>query len=70
MLIEAGYIPNDHDPCVFNKTIDGTQITVAFHVDDLLVTCTNSKYIDELIEHHLKAAFQRYQSNEVTVIHT
>ena len=52
----AGFIVNDHDPCIFNKIIDGVQMTIAFHVDDLLVTCVNYKHIDQLIE-HLKANF-------------
>ena len=29
---------NRYDPCVTNKVIDGTQMTVAWHVDDLKVS--------------------------------
>jgi hypothetical protein len=34
-LIDWGYEPNCYDRCTFNKMIDGNQITIHFHVDDL-----------------------------------
>ena len=37
-LEEDGFIINEYDICVFNKTIDGKQVTVLFHVDDILAT--------------------------------
>jgi hypothetical protein len=49
-LVEQGYVPNAYDPCVYNKTIDGVQCTVGFHVDDLLITCINESAIDALTE--------------------
>ena len=38
VLRSDGFEENPYDPCVFNKTADGKQITVCFHVDDLLMT--------------------------------
>ncbi len=39
VLIANGFISNPYDPCVYNKTSDdGHQVTVCFHVDDLLIT--------------------------------
>ena len=37
-LKEWGFIMNHYDPCIANKIIDGTQMTVAWHVDDLKVS--------------------------------
>jgi hypothetical protein len=28
-------VQNDYDPCTFNKVINGEQVTIQFHVDDL-----------------------------------
>ena len=33
------FIVNDYDLCSFNKIVDGVQITIGFHVDDLMMTC-------------------------------
>ena len=37
-LEDDGFIINKYDICVFNKTINGKQVTVLFHVDDILAT--------------------------------
>ena len=42
---------NPYDSCVFNKSVDGVQITVCFHVDDLLMTSKSSALIDALSAH-------------------
>jgi hypothetical protein len=34
-LEENGFTINPYDPCVVNKTVQGTQQTVSWHVDDL-----------------------------------
>ena len=34
-LYEWGYTQNPYDPCTFNKTVNGQQLTIQFHVDDL-----------------------------------
>jgi hypothetical protein len=38
VLLSNGYVANPYDPCVFNKIVEGKQVTIAFHVDDLLIT--------------------------------
>ena len=44
-----GYERNPYDICVFNRKIeDGTQCTVAVHVDDLLITSVSQEMIDQL----------------------
>jgi hypothetical protein len=48
---ELGYVKNKHEGCVFNKRSDnGTQCTVALHVDDLFMTSVSTSMIDELCE--------------------
>ena len=43
-LREAGFTQNPYDLCVFNKIgSNGNQITVALHVDDMLITCMRAR---------------------------
>jgi hypothetical protein len=49
-LIDDGYNRNKYQACCYNKVFyDNIQITVAIHVDDLLVTCTSQTHIDSLV---------------------
>ena len=47
-LEENGYICNPYDVCVFNKTVEGIQTTVLFHVDDLMASCVKDEYLTQL----------------------
>jgi hypothetical protein len=49
-LEELGFAVNAKDQCIFNKVVDGSQITVCVYVDDLLITSTNTSAIESLIE--------------------
>ena len=37
-LRQQGFVMNPYDPCVVNKTIDGSQMTMTWHVDDLEIS--------------------------------
>ena len=37
-LKSMGFVVNLYGPCVANKTINGTQCTVCWHVDDLKIS--------------------------------
>jgi hypothetical protein len=45
-----GFKLNPYDPCVANKTVDGTQMTVCWHVDDLKVSHINPNKISKFGE--------------------
>jgi hypothetical protein len=56
-LRSIGFTINPYDPCVANKMIDGHEMTICWHVDDLLVghksptTVTNTlNWLKELYE--------------------
>ncbi len=36
-LTSLGYVINPYDPCVVNKMINGKQMTICWHVDDLII---------------------------------
>lgn len=47
---------NPYGLCTFKKDISGSQVTIAFHVDDLLITSVSSDAIDDTIA-KLRAQF-------------
>jgi hypothetical protein len=49
-LIDWGYEPNCYDRCTFNKMIDGNQITIQFHVDDLKISHMKQSVIDSVLD--------------------
>jgi hypothetical protein len=49
-LVDWGFTPNKYDGCVYNKMVNGKQITVVFHVDNVKLSCVDSTTVDWLIE--------------------
>ena len=47
-LEKEGFEVNPYDPCVANKIVDGKQLTVTWHVDDLKVSHVKTEVIDDL----------------------
>ena len=47
-LLADGFIVNPLDPCIFNKIVDGLQITVVVYVDDIFISSLNKSAIDSL----------------------
>jgi hypothetical protein len=48
-LIEWRFELNPYDFCVVNKTIDGGQCTIVWHVDDLKISHVSTKAVDTVI---------------------
>jgi hypothetical protein len=48
-LEEWGYEPNCYDRCTFNKMVNGNQITIQFHVDDLKISHKDQSVIDSVL---------------------
>ena len=38
LFTEWSFVMNPYDPCVWNKMIDGKQMSIMFHIDDLLLS--------------------------------
>eukprot|EP00934_Nitzschia_sp_Nitz4_P008987 Nitzschia sp. Nitz4//scaffold353_size16344//11151//16190//NITZ4_008865-RA/size16344-processed-gene-0.13-mRNA-1//1//CDS//3329548925//8977//frame0 len=51
-----GFEPNPYDPCVANKLVNGKQLTVAWHVDDLKISHQDVEVVDAFIE-DMRATF-------------
>ncbi|GAX19421.1 hypothetical protein FisN_4Lu403 [Fistulifera solaris] len=50
LVDELGFTINPYDSCVANKTIDGKQCTICWHVDDLMITHVDQKVLDDIAE--------------------
>jgi hypothetical protein len=48
-LNDWGYVQNDYDPCTFNKVINGEQVTIQFHVDDLKISHKDQDVLDSIL---------------------
>ena len=44
-----GFAVNPYDECVINKTINGKQCTILWHVDDLKISHVNSKVVNIIL---------------------
>jgi len=55
-LIEWGFKLNEYDKCVANKTINGKQCTILWHVDDLKISHVDPKVVNDVIK-KLEAKF-------------
>jgi hypothetical protein len=49
-LKKQGYKLNPYDACVANKTVNGNQITICFHVNDCKISHESSKVVDTTID--------------------
>jgi hypothetical protein len=49
-LIEWGFEPNPFDASVMNKTINGRQCTILWHVDDLKISHEDAEIVTEVID--------------------
>jgi hypothetical protein len=49
-LEQDGFVINPYDPCTAWKMVDGKQLTVVWHVDDIRVSCVLKKAVDDFIE--------------------
>ncbi len=45
-----GFEVNPYDPCVVNKMINGSQMTVRCHVDDLMISHTSNKAKSQFLQ--------------------
>jgi hypothetical protein len=49
-LLEQGFEVNPYDPFVANKVVNGKQLTVCWHVDDLKATYVQPQVVDSFID--------------------
>ena len=55
---------NPYDPCVWNKLVDGNQLTLMFHIDDILLMHLLSQVVTE----YIKKLDSRYSKNNPLIV--
>jgi len=63
--VEWGFKLNDYDKCVANKTINGRQYTIIWHVDDLKISHVEKRVVDHVID-KLNKRFGEYSPLSTT----
>ena len=48
-LEKVGFVVNPYNPCIANKVVDGSQMTVIWYVDDLKILHVKTKCVDNFI---------------------
>ena len=48
-LEEYGFVMNEYDPCIANKMVNGKQMTVTWHVDDLKASHEDDLELTKLV---------------------
>ena len=48
-LTNHGFVQNNYNMCTFNKMVNGEQIIVQFHVDDLKVSHNEQVVLDDFL---------------------
>ena len=66
-LASNGFTPNQTDSCVFNKSVNGVQITIVVHVDDLLVTSKDSALL-EAFDDFLQSVYPETKTKHGTIV--
>jgi hypothetical protein len=49
-LRKMGFVINPYDPCVANKMINGTQMSIRWHVDDLMISHVSQDEIMKVVQ--------------------
>ena len=49
-LMSTGFESNPYNPCMVNKMAEGSQMTVTWHIDHLMVSHKNIERIDEVAD--------------------
>ncbi len=49
-LKKMGFEINPYDPCIANKMVNGTQMTIRWHVDDLMMSHVSRDEIMKIVQ--------------------
>ena len=67
-LTSLGFTLNPYDPCVANKIVNGNQLTVSWHVDDLTMSCVDEEPLHDVIK-QLKNIYGQNLKESVGLVH-
>ena len=64
-LLSYGFELNPYDPCVVNKMVNGEQLSVCWHVDDLMSSHIDPKVNNEFLQ-WIKNTFRQLREVKMT----
>ena len=64
-LTDWGFKKNDYDACTMNKMVNGSQLTIVWHVDDCKISHVDEKVVTDMLS-KLEAKFGKESSVTVT----
>jgi hypothetical protein len=67
-LHDMGFKINPYDPCIANKMVNGTQMTVRWHVDDLMISHTSQDNIMAFVK-KIKDIYGENLAEKVGTVH-
>jgi hypothetical protein len=67
-LRKMGFTINPYDPCVANKTVNGTQMTIRWHVDDLMISHVSQDKIMRVVQ-GIKDIYGENPADTVGTVH-
>lgn len=65
-LKEHSFKTNEYDPCVATKLVDGKQMTITWHVDDLKISNVDREVVDKALSELRAMVIQ--ESHMVTIM--
>ena len=65
LVEELGFVVNPYDWCIINKTINGKQYTIGWHVDDLKISHVDTDMVEGIIQ----ALDDRFRKEAPLVVH-
>ena len=66
-LQKHGFSGNPRDPCVFNKTVRGNQVTILIYVDDLKMTSVDKEAVLE-VEQFLRKEYGQFRTSQEKIV--
>ncbi len=67
-LKKMGFEINPYDPCVANKMVNGTQMTIRWHVDDLMMSLVSQDEIMKIVQ-EIKNIYGEILTKNVGKVH-
>ena len=64
-LKKKGFKPNPYGPCLVNQEVNGSQLTITLHVDDLRESYKDPKEVAKIID-HLSSLYEKLPNKEIT----
>ncbi len=59
---------NPYDPCIANKMVDGSQMTIRWHVDDLMISHLKQEEIMQVVQ-QIKDIYGKILKENVGTVH-